>query len=181
MTAGFALACYVFLYTPLKRRTTLNTLLGAVAGAMPPVIGWTAVTNSFDPAAAFLFAILFLWQVPHFLAIAWMYRDDYARAGLCMLPVIDPSGGRTARHMVAFCLTLVVVSVIPSVIGWASAVFLLTAAVLGIGFMTCAIGFLRTPSVIRARRVLLASLVYLPALLAALLVEGGFTTWAASR
>ena len=79
--AGFALASYVFLYTPLKRKTTLNTLVGAVAGAMPPVIGWTAVTNSFDPAAADLFAVLFLWQVPHFLAIAWIYRDDFARLG----------------------------------------------------------------------------------------------------
>jgi heme o synthase len=181
LTAGFALACYVFLYTPLKRRTTLNTLVGAVAGAMPPVIGWTAVTNSFDPAAAFLFAILFLWQVPHFLAIAWMYRDDYTRAGLCMLPVLDPSGGRTARHMVASCLALLLVSMIPSVLGWAGTVFLLSAAVLGIGFMTCAIGFLRTRSVIEARRVLLASLVYLPALLAVLLVEGRFNTWVVSR
>jgi protoheme IX farnesyltransferase len=90
--AGFALASYVFLYTPLKRKTTLNTLVGAVAGAMPPVIGWTAVTNSLDPAAVVLFAVLFLWQVPHFLSIAWIYSDDYARAGLCMLPVLDPNG-----------------------------------------------------------------------------------------
>src|SRR5437868_2268360 len=86
MAAAFAFVSYVFLYTPLKRTTTLNTLVGAVPGAMPPVIGWTAVTNSFDPAAAILFAVVFLWQVPHFLAIAWIYRDDYARARFRMLP-----------------------------------------------------------------------------------------------
>ena len=125
----------MFLYTPLKRKTTLNTLVGAVSGAMPPVIGWTAVTNSFDPAAAVLFAVLFLWQVPHFLAIAWIYRDDYARAGLCMLPVLDPSGDRTARCMVGYCLACFLVSVIPSALGWAGPVYLLGATVLGIGFV----------------------------------------------
>jgi protoheme IX farnesyltransferase len=177
IAAGFAFVSYVFLYTPLKRKTTLNTLVGAVAGAMPPVIGWTAVTNSCDPGAAVLFAILFLWQVPHFLAIAWIYREDYARAGLCMLPIGDASGDRTAPHMVGYCLALLPVSVIPSALGWAGAVYLLGATILGIGFAACAVGFSRTRSVTQARRVLWASLVYLPALLGLLLVDGVLKSW----
>jgi protoheme IX farnesyltransferase len=165
LAAGFAFASYVFLYTPLKRTTALNTLVGAIPGAMPPVIGWTAVTNSFDRGAAVLFAVLFLWQVPHFLAIAWIYREDYARAGLRMLPVVDPSGTRTAWCMVSYCLALLLVSMIPPALGWAGAAYLLGAAILGVGFVTSAFGFLRTRSVVQARRVLRASLVYLPALL----------------
>jgi protoheme IX farnesyltransferase len=172
LLASFALVCYVFVYTPLKRQTTLNTLVGAVPGAIPPVIGWTAVTNSFDPAAAVLFAVLFLWQVPHFLSIAWIYRDDYARAGFCMLPVLDPSGDRTARHIVGYCLALLPVSVIPSALGWASGTYLLGAAALGIGFVTSAVGFMHTRSVAQARRVLRASLVYLPGLMMLLLLQG---------
>jgi len=179
MAAAFAFASYVFVYTPLKRTTTLNTLVGAVPGAMPPVIGWTAVTNSFDPAAAVLFAVVFLWQVPHFLAIAWIYRDDYARAGLRMLPVLDPSGDRTARCMVGYCLALLLASVIPSIMGWAGPVYLLAATVLGGGFLASAFGFWRSRSVGQARRVLRVSLVYLPALLTVLLLEGVFKSWAA--
>ena len=149
-----------------------NTLAGAVSGALPPVIGWTAATNSCDPGAAVLFAILFLWQVPHFLAIAWIYRDDYARAGLCMLPVLGPSGDRTALYMVGYCMALLLVSAIPPALGWAGAVYLLGATILGIGFAACAVGFSHTRSVTQARRVLRASLIYLPALLALLLVDG---------
>jgi protoheme IX farnesyltransferase len=181
LAAAFALASYVFLYTPLKRKTTLNTLVGAIPGAMPPVIGWTAVTNSFDPAAAVLFAILFLWQVPHFLAIAWIYRADYARAGLRMLPVLDRSGNRTARCMVGYSLALLLVSLVPSALGWTGVVYLLGASVLGVGFVACAFGFWRTRSVAQARRVLWVSLVYLPALLTVLLVEGVFKSWAGTR
>jgi heme o synthase len=181
LSAGFALVSYVFLYTPLKRKTTLNTLVGAVPGAMPPVIGWTAATNSFDPAAAVLFAVLFLWQVPHFLAIAWIYRDDYARARLCMLPVVDPSGDRTARLMVGYCLALLPVSLIPSALGTASIVYFVGAAVLGIGFVTVAISFLHNRSVAQARRVLRASLVYLPTLLVLMLVEGALKSWPGPR
>jgi heme o synthase len=177
IAAGFALGIYIFMYTPLKRKTTLNTLVGAVSGALPPVIGWTAATNSCDPGAAVLFAILFLWQVPHFLAIAWIYRDDYARAGLCMLPVLDPSGDRTALYMVGYCMALLLVSAIPPALGWAGAVYLLGATILGIGFVTCAVGFSHTRSVTQARRVLRASLIYLPALLALLLVDGVLKSW----
>jgi protoheme IX farnesyltransferase len=172
MVAAIALTSYVFLYTPLKRTTTLNTLVGAIPGAMPPVIGWTAVTNSINPAAALLFAILFFWQVPHFLAIAWIYREDYARAGLRMLPVLDPSGDRTARHMVGYCLALLLVTVLPSALGWTGPVYLLGATVLGGGFLASALGFWRSRSVAQARRVLRMSLVYLPSLLMVLLVEG---------
>ncbi|HEV3343125.1 MAG TPA: heme o synthase [Pirellulales bacterium] len=168
--AAFALASYVFLYTPLKRTTTLNTLVGAVAGAMPPVIGWTAATNSFGPATAILFVILFLWQVPHFLAIAWIYRDDYARAGLRMLPVRDPSGNETAQHMVGYSAALVAVSFLPAPPGSAGALYLLAAAILGTWFLRCAFGFFHTRSVDQARRVLWASVIYLPALLTALFV-----------
>jgi heme o synthase len=181
LSAGFALVSYVFLYTPLKRKTTLNTLIGAVSGAMPPVIGWTAVTNSLDPAAAVLFAVLFLWQVPHFLAIAWIYRDDYARAGFCMLPALDPHGQRTARRMVGYCLALLPVSVIPSALGTASTVYFVGAAVLSIEFLSGAIGFLHNRSVAQARRVLRASLVYLPTLLVLMLVEGALKSWAGPR
>jgi protoheme IX farnesyltransferase len=175
--AAFALVSYVFVYTPLKRKTTLNTLVGAVPGAMPPVIGWTAATNSFDPPAAVLFAVMYLWQVPHFLAIAWMYRDDYARAGSCMLSGQDPSGDRTARRMVGYCLALLLVSLIPAAVGWVGPVYFLGAVVLGTHFLASAIRFLHTRSGDRARQVLRASLVYLPALLAVLFAEAVFRSW----
>jgi protoheme IX farnesyltransferase len=177
VAAAFALISYVSLYTPLKRTTTLNTLVGAIPGALPPVIGWTAVTNSFDPAAAVLFVILFLWQVPHFLAIAWIYRVDYARARLCMLPVLDSKGDRTARRMVGYCLALLVVSMLPSALGWAGPFYFVGATILGIGFLACALGFWRTRSEMQARRVLRASLIYLPALFTVVLVEGVFKSW----
>ena len=181
LAAAFAFAVYVFLYTPLKRTTSLNTLVGAVAGATPPVIGWTAATNALDLPALVLFAILFLWQVPHFLAIAWLYRDDYTRAGLRMLPVQDPGGGRTARRMVGYSLALLAASLAPSALGWAGGVYLLGAVVLGVGFLTCALGFLQTRSAAWARRVLRASLFYLPALFAVLLIDGMLKSWAGPR
>src|SRR5262249_21158735 len=110
--AGLALVSYVGVYTPLKRRTTLNTLVGAVPGALPPVIGWTAVTGRLDAGALSLFLIVFVWQVPHVLAIAWMYRGDFARAGFRMLPIHDPRGDLTGREMVRFCLVLILVSLL---------------------------------------------------------------------
>jgi protoheme IX farnesyltransferase len=175
---AFALATYVFLYTPLKRKTPLNTLVGAIPGAMPPVIGWTAVTDSLDPVAGVLFAVLFLWQVPHFLSIAWIHRDDYARAGFRMLPVLDPNGDRTARHMLCYCVALLLVSITPSVLGWASGVYLVGAAALGVVFMSCAVGFWHIRSVTHARRVLRMSLIDLPALLVVVLAEGLVGSWA---
>jgi protoheme IX farnesyltransferase len=172
LVAGVTFTSYVFLYTPLKRRTTLNTLVGAVPGALPPVIGWAAVRGSLDPQALALFLIIFFWQVPHFLAIAWIYRDDYARAGLRMLPVVDPDGGMTGRQMVSYCTALIPVSLTPVVLHLAGPVYLAGALVLGLGFLSCTIGFLRRRSVPQARRVLRASLVYLPAVLGLLLLEG---------
>ena len=181
LTAAFAFAVYVFLYTPLKRTTNLNTLVGAVAGATPPVIGWAAATNALDLPAFVLFAILFLWQVPHFLAIAWLYRDDYARAGLRMLPVQDTGGSRTARRMVGYSLALLAASLAPSALGYTSGVYLLGAVVLGVGFLARVLGFLHTRSAAQARRVLRASLLYMPALFAVLLVDWMLKSWAGPR
>jgi protoheme IX farnesyltransferase len=172
LVAATAFVSYVFVYTPLKRKTTLNTLVGAVPGALPPVIGWTAVTGSLDREVIVLFLIVFLWQVPHFLAIAWIYREDYARAGLQMLPVVDPHGGMTGRQMVAYCLALVPISLMPVVLGLAGPIYLAGAVLLGLGFLNYTIGFSQAHSVQQARRVLRASLIYLPALLALLLVDG---------
>src|SRR5512143_765515 len=115
---------YLFLYTPLKRRTPLATLVGAVPGALPPVIGWTAASGSLEPGAFILFAILFLWQVPHFLAIAWLYRDDYARAGFPTLPVLDREGTFTARQAAVYCLALLFVSLAPFASGFAGPAYL---------------------------------------------------------
>jgi protoheme IX farnesyltransferase len=171
LVAAAALVGYVFVYTPLKRVTTLNTLIGAVPGALPPVIGWTAVTGTIDREVLVLFLILFLWQVPHFLAIAWIYREDYARAGLQMLPVVDRAGALTGRQMGAYCLTLILVSLLPAVWGLAGPVYVAGAMLLGGAFLTCTIGFVRTRSIPKARRVLNASLIYLPLLLALLVVD----------
>lgn len=169
--AALALVIYVFVYTPLKRRTTLNTLVGAVPGALPPVIGWTAVRGSLSLEAVILFAILFLWQVPHFLAIAWVYRSDYARAGLQMLPTLDRGGLLTGRQMVNYCLALVAVSLAPAVGGLAGPFYALGALALGLGFLWSAWAFSRRVCAERARRVLWASLVYLPGVFGLLLVD----------
>jgi protoheme IX farnesyltransferase len=161
----FALVSYVGLYTPLKRLTSLNTLIGAVPGAVPPLIGWAAARGSLDPAALAFFLIVFLWQVPHFLAIAWIYRDQYAHAGLRMLPVGDPQGARTRREMVRYTLVLILASLLPAVLGlggWLSGV---GALVLGAGFLRSVLGFARSGTDQAARRVFRSSLVFLPALL----------------
>ena len=175
LVAAAAFVSYVFLYTPLKRKTTLNTLVGAVPGALPPVIGWTAVTGSVGQEVMALFTTLYLWQVPHFLAIAWIYREDYVCAGLRMLPVVDHRGAMTGRQMVLYCLTLIPVSLTPAALGLAGPFYLVGALLLGLMFLGSAVGFIRSRSVPQARRVLRASLIYLPALLALLLADGGVT------
>lgn len=172
LVAGFTFLSYVFVYTPLKRTTTLNTLVGAVPGALPPVIGWTAVRGSIGPEVVTLFLILFLWQVPHFLAIAWIYRDDYARAGLRMLPVLDRDGGITGRQMVGYCLVLIPASLTPAALGLGGTVYVIGASALGLGFVYSAWKFHRTHSVRQARQVLRVSLLYLPLLLLLLLLSG---------
>jgi protoheme IX farnesyltransferase len=172
VVAALTLLIYVGVYTPLKRRTPLNTLVGAIPGALPPVIGWTAVRGSLNAEAGALFVILFLWQVPHFLAIAWIHRVDYARAGLCMLPAVDRDGGLIGRQMICYCLALVAASLLPLVVGAAEWVYLAGALLLGSGFLACAVGFFLCRSPERARAVLRASLIYLPALLTLLLLDG---------
>jgi heme o synthase len=171
VAAALTFLTYVFVYTPLKRRTPLNTLVGAVSGALPPVIGWTAVRGSVNAEIGALFVVLFLWQVPHFLAIAWIYRADYGRAGLCMLPAVDPEGNMIGRQMVCYCLALVAASLMPVVVGGAGPVYLAGALLLGLGFLVCAVGFAQRRSLARARAVLRASLIYLPALLTLLLLD----------
>lgn len=169
--AAFTFLAYVCVYTPLKRVTTLNTLIGAVPGAMPPVIGWCAVTGEVTPEAMTLFVILFLWQVPHFLAIAWMYREEYGRAGLAMLPVADHGGAMTSRQMILYCLALVATSLGPVLLGSAGWLYVTGALLLGAYFARSTFRFGAAPSFERARKVLRASLVYLPGLLAALLLD----------
>jgi protoheme IX farnesyltransferase len=171
VAAAFTFVCYVFIYTPLKSRTTLNTLIGAVPGAMPPVIGWCAVKGEVETGALTLFAILFLWQVPHFLAIAWMYREEYAKAGLRMLPVIDPDGRMTARQMIAYTLALIPISLGPVLLASAGALYLSGALLLGLYFLRHALHFQASRSVEQARKMLRVSLVYLPGLLALLLLD----------
>jgi protoheme IX farnesyltransferase len=167
---AFTFASYLGLYTPLKRVTTLNTLVGAVPGAMPPVIGWVAVSGRFDVAAILLFLILFVWQVPHFLAIAWMYRDDYARAGHKMLSVGDRKATRTAHQMLLYGLALVPVSLAPAQIGMGGPGYAFGAAALGCYFLWPIARFQGDRSVAAARRVLRASLVYLPGVYGLLLI-----------
>src|SRR6185503_2104536 len=130
---------YLLFYTPLKPLTSLSTVVGALPGALPPVIGWAAARGSLDAGAFVLFAILFLWQIPHFLAIAWIYREDYARGGLPMLPVLDPEGHSTGRQAVANSLALTLISLTPAVAGLAGRAYLVGAALLGFGFTGVAI------------------------------------------
>jgi heme o synthase len=164
-------ASYVLLYTPLKRRTSLSTLVGAVPGALPPVIGWAAARGSVEPAAFLLFAILFLWQIPHFLAIAWIYREDYARGGLPMLPVLDPQGHLTGRQAVSHSLALLFVSLAPSAAGMAGRVYLVGAMVLGMALTVVALKAAIDRTAPAARRLFLASIIYLPLLSALLLMD----------
>jgi len=166
-----ALAGYVFVYTPLKKISPLATVVGAVPGAIPPMMGWVAVTGSLDPGAWVLFAILFLWQLPHFLAIAWMCREDYARAGLPMLPVIHPDGRSTARQMVLYGAALLPVSLLPSMLGLTGSAYFLGAMGLGLFFLAMCVAFAVSLSALAARRVLLTSVLYLPAVLAVMVLD----------
>ncbi|HVX62452.1 MAG TPA: heme o synthase [Pirellulales bacterium] len=156
---------YVCIYTPLKSRSHANTLIGAVAGAMPILMGWAAVGQPLDLAAATLFLIVFLWQFPHFMAIAWIYRRDYAAAGLQMLPVVDPSGLRAGGQAVLAALALLPVSLLPSMVSFAGPLYFLWALLLGSAQIVCAAIFLFRLSDSSARLLLRASLAYLPALL----------------
>jgi protoheme IX farnesyltransferase len=164
-------ASYLFAYTPLKTVTSLSTVVGAFPGALPPVIGWAAARGAIEPGAVVLFAILFLWQIPHFLAIAWIYRDDYARGGLPMLPVVDRAGRMTGRQAVANSLALLLVSLTPAVAGMAGRVYLVGALLLGVGFTASALRVAVKRDLAAARGLFLSSLVYLTALSALLIVD----------
>jgi len=160
----FVIAGYLFAYTPLKTRTSLSTMVGAFPGAIPPLIGWTAATGQLSVGAWVLFAILFLWQFPHFLAIAWMYREDYSRAGILMLPVVEPDGKVTGQQIIAYALMLLPVSLLPAVLGISGRVYFAGAIVLGLLFIAASIRAALSRSRQRARELLLASVVYLPLL-----------------
>jgi protoheme IX farnesyltransferase len=166
-----SLLSYLFIYTPLKRITWLNTVVGAVPGALPPLMGWTAARGELDTDGWVLFAILAFWQLPHFLAIAWMYRDEYARAGFKMLPVIDPDGQRTARQAVSHTLGLLPISLCPFLFRLTGPVYLAAAIVLGLAFLWFAIQFARHLTVLRARHLFFASILYLPLLLTAMVLD----------
>lgn len=165
------LILYVFVYTPLKPVTTLNTAIGAIPGALPPVIGWAAATGQLSVEAWALFLIVFLWQFPHFLAIAWIYREDYARGGHKMLPAVDPTGAITGRQVVLHALALIPVGLFPCVIGLAGAYYFLGALLLGIYYARASCQFWSAVSDQSARRLLRASFLYLPAILALLLLN----------
>ena len=158
------IAGYLFAYTPLKTRTSLSTLVGAFPGAVPPLIGWAAARGSLSLEGWVLFAILFLWQFPHFLAIAWMYREDYSRAGILMLPVVEPNGRVTAQQIVVYTLMLLPVSLLPVALGMAGRVYLYGAIVLGLLFLYSSLRAAFSMSRQQARRLLLASVLYLPLL-----------------
>lgn len=156
---------YLWVYTPMKRVSSLCVPVGAVPGALPPVIGWVAARGELSVDAWVLFAIMFLWQIPHTLAIAFLYRDDFAKAGIQYLPVIEPDGDSTNRQILIHCSALLVVSLLPTLIGLAGATYFFIAFLLGAGFLASGVGLVMTPTRARARRLLFASLIYLPMLL----------------
>lgn len=155
---------YVLVYTPLKTRTSVSTAIGAIPGALPPLMGWTAAANDITLAAWALFAMQFLWQFPHFMAIAWMYREEYAKAGILMLPVVEPSGRLTSRQIVLFTVMLLPVSLAPFFLAISGFVFLVGAIILGVLFLIVSIQSARAKTNEMARRLLLASVIYLPLL-----------------
>ena len=165
LLGAITLVTYVFVYTPLKRVTWLNTAVGAIPGALPPLMGWTAATGELTGAGWALFATLFFWQIPHFLAIAWMYRDEYAKAGFVMLPGVDPTGERTAHQAVSHTIGLLFVSLCPVLFRVAGVTYFFGALLLGLVFLTAAFAFARQLNVLRARQLFFASIIYLPLLL----------------
>jgi len=169
--AAITIIIYIFAYTPLKRVSTFNTALGAVPGALPPMIGWAAARGTLNAGAWMLFAILFFWQLPHFFAIAWMYRDDYARAGFQMISSDDRTGERSASQSVFFCMLLFIVAGLPAFLGIATVFYLLAELILGAVFVAVAMRFLKTRARADARRLFITSIIYLPLLLGALVLS----------
>jgi protoheme IX farnesyltransferase len=167
----FTLASYQFLYTPMKQRSHHATTVGAVPGAMPPLIGYAAACGHLTLDAWILYAILFLWQFPHFYAIAWLYRDDYARAGIRMLPVVEPDGESTARRILLYSLALIPISLAPKFLSMTGNVYLIGALVSGLLFLYYGVRIVVNRTRLQARRVLLASVVYLPVLYGLMLYD----------
>lgn len=174
LTAALALVTvtsYVLLYTPLKRRTSLNTLVGAVPGALPILGGWTAAGGSIDTAALALFGVLFLWQLPHFLALAWLYREDYARAGIIMVSGRDPDGRLTGRQAGLYAAALLPVSLLPVLLGISGLVYFVVAVLLGALFLACSVAMAIRAGNSQAKRLFLVSIAYLPLLLGVMVVD----------
>jgi protoheme IX farnesyltransferase len=174
LTAGLALAtllAYLFLYTPLKTRTSFATVVGAVPGAAPPVLGWSGASGEVGLGGWLLFALLFLWQLPHFLSIAWLYRDDYRRAGMHLLTIDDPDSRRTVRQAIVWSVALLPVSLVPSAVGLGGGLYLAGAVAAGLCFVGAALDFARAPKVGSARRLLLVSVFYLPVVLGFLVAD----------
>jgi protoheme IX farnesyltransferase len=169
--AALSFASYVFVYTPLKRVTWLNTLVGAVPGALPPLIGWTAARGQLSVEGWALFAILAFWQIPHFMAIAWMYREEYAKAGFQMLPIVDPDGHRTGRQAVSHTFGLLIVSLCPFLLHVTGPFYLAGALLLGAAFLWSALQFARRLTLPRAKQLFFLSIVYLPLLLVLMVLD----------
>jgi heme o synthase len=171
LLGAVTLVSYLFIYTPLKRVTWLNTAVGAVPGALPPLMGWSAARNELNGEGWTLFAILFFWQIPHFLAIAWMYRDEYARAGFVMLPNVDPDGYRTGSQSISHTLGLLTVSLLPFLFQMTGRLYLTGALILGTLFVFCAVRFSRELTHQRARQLFFASILYLPLLMGLMVLD----------
>jgi protoheme IX farnesyltransferase len=170
MLAAITIAIYIFAYTPMKRASTANTAVGGIPGAIPPMIGWAAARGNIGAGAWSLFAIVFLWQLPHFFAIAWMCREDYSRAGFCMISSDDETGERSASQSVFFCILLLVIAGLPASLGIVNFVYIAIEVLLGGLFTAVAMRFLRMRTAEAARLLFIASIVYLPLLLGALVL-----------
>ena len=168
---AFTLASYLFLYTPLKQRTWWSTTIGAIPGAMPPMIGFAAARGAITSESWVLFAILFLWQFPHFYSIAWMYKEDYARAGIRMLPVVEPDCRSTARQIVLYGVALIPVSLIPGILGMSGRIYVVGALLLGLWFLYSGVRVALERSLVRARGVLITSVLYLPLIYGLMLLD----------
>lgn len=171
LLGALTLVSYIFIYTPLKRVTWLNTAIGAVPGGLPPLMGWTAARNELTGEGWALFAILFFWQIPHFLAIAWMYREEYAKAGFIMLPNVDPEGYRTGRQAISHTLGLLTVSLLPFLFQMTGRIYLLGALVLGTAFIGFALLFACELTLRRARQLFFTSILYLPLLMGLMVLD----------
>ncbi len=168
---AFTLTSYIFVYTPLKRVSTICTVIGAIPGAVPPLMGWTAATNELAVGGWIIFGILFLWQLPHFMAISWMYREDYARGGFVMLSTLDENGAAVARQAIYYSLALLAVSILPTVFGMAGLVYLVGAALCGMALLAAAIRFFFDRGIRNARSLFMISNLYLLTVMLLLVVN----------